>query len=65
VTASEFRRLAARVNLLRAHVELAMSYERNSEHRRALDRLRELLVEGERGMASEADAMNRMSVGAV
>jgi hypothetical protein len=33
--------------------------EGDSEHRRALDRLRALLVEGERGMTAEADSINR------
>jgi hypothetical protein len=58
MTACDLRRLAGRLSLLRAHVELAAVCERDGQHRDALERLRVLLVEGERGMAREADAAN-------
>ncbi len=59
MTACDLRKIAARVNLLRAHVELAAVCEREPRHRDALERLRATLAEGERGVVAEADAVGR------
>lgn len=62
MTATEIRRLAARVNLLRAHVELAAVCERDGQHREALALVRDLLDVGERRLTAEADVLNRTAV---
>ena len=54
MTVVEFRKLAARVNLLRAHVELDATCERNQEHRAALEFAIGLLVDSERVILEQA-----------
>jgi hypothetical protein len=54
VNATELRRLAARVNLLRAHVELESTCERDGSQREALEQVRALLVDGERVLIETA-----------
>lgn len=54
--AHDLRRLAGRVNLLRAHVELAAVVERDPRHRAVLERLRDTLRDGEKVLHGEADA---------
>ncbi len=55
----DLRRISARTSHLRSHVELAACSERDDQHRRALERLRDVLLDAERAFTAEADAANR------